>query len=232
MEISVSYQLLQAASSLALGAAAGFLYDIFRVVRRRARSAVVTTITDILFWLITGAALFLMGLSIGQGRQRLFMFIIAFLGATAYFIVLSPLSLIVCNALADGFLFLLYCVTRPFVWGYRLIKKLQTFIKDIFLYSAKCYTIKRENILAAKRAAKARRRAMSSKKEAEHDETKEEKNESYYEARYSRPDRVRDDSPSRHARKNRGRGSLQESPRRAGRAKENRHGGSPVQNRP
>jgi signal transduction histidine kinase len=232
MEISVSYQLLQAASSLALGAAAGFLYDIFRVVRRRARSIAVTTITDILFWLITGAALFLMGLSLGQGRQRLFMIVMAFLGATAYFVVLSPLSLIVCNALADGFLFLLYCLSRPVVWGYRLFKKIHTFIKNIFLYSMKCYTIRRDNIQSAKRAARLRRRAMSPKKEDVHEEENEEKNGYYYEARDSRVNRVRGDGPSRHALQNRGRGSIQKVSRRSGRGKENRHGRSPVQNRP
>ncbi|HHT17857.1 MAG TPA: hypothetical protein GXZ77_09155 [Papillibacter sp.] len=224
MEISVSYQLLQAASSLALGAAAGFLYDIFRVVRQRARNVVVTTITDILFWLITGAGLFLMGLSLGQGRQRLFMLIMAFLGAVGYFVILSPLSLIVCNALADGFLFLLYCLSRPLVWGYRFIKKIHAFVKNIFLYFVKCYTIKREITLTSKRAIRKRRRVRASEKEVVQDE----KSEYYYETGYTRSNRLRDAGTSRDAKQNRGRGGLQNSSRRAGRRKENRHGRSPV----
>jgi len=228
MEISVSYQLLQAASSLALGAAAGFLYDIFRVVRRRARSIVVTTVTDVLFWLITGAGLFLLGLTMGQGRQRLFMVILAFLSAAAYFAVLSPLSLIVCNALADGFLFLLWCLARPFVWGHRLVKKILTFIKNIFLYFRKCYTIKRETISSAKRQIRTKRRTAAEKEAVQEDE----KGGYSYENRNTRSDRLRDLRSPGHARQNTGRRGLQAGAGRTGGGKKNRHGGSSVQDRP
>ena len=116
MDIPISHQLIQAASSLILGAAAGFIYDLFRVVRRRSRSKAVTAATDFLFWLITGLAIFLLGLSLGGGRQRVFMNIMAVLGAIVYFVTLSRYSLVLCNAIADAVVFLLYCLSRPFVW--------------------------------------------------------------------------------------------------------------------
>jgi spore cortex biosynthesis protein YabQ len=100
MQIPISHQLIQAASSLILGAAAGFIYDLFRVVRRRAPSKAVTAATDFLFWLITGLAVFLLGLSLGGGRQRLFMNIMTVLGAIIYFVTLSRFPGL-CNAIAE-----------------------------------------------------------------------------------------------------------------------------------
>jgi hypothetical protein len=145
MEISISHQLIQAASSLFLGAAAGFLYDFFRVVRHRTRSKTVTAVTDFLFWVITGIALFLLGLSLGAGRQRIFMNIIAILGGILYFCTLSRLTVIVCNKLADALVFLFFCLTRPIVWTYMAYKKIRDFLKNIFHYQHKWFKIYADN---------------------------------------------------------------------------------------
>ena len=151
MEISISHQLIQAASSLFLGAAAGFLYDFFRVVRHRTHSKAVTAVTDLLFWLITGLALFLLGLSLGQGRQRIFMDINAVLGGILYFCTLSRFTMIICNKIADALVFLFFCLTRPIVWSYMAYKKLRLFIKNIFHYQHKWYKIYADNRVLPKR---------------------------------------------------------------------------------
>ncbi|UOO37615.1 spore cortex biosynthesis protein YabQ [Oscillospiraceae bacterium CM] len=146
MEIPVTEQVIQAASSLLLGAAAGFLYDFFRVVRRRAPSGTVTMIADFLFWLVCGAGLFLLGLSLGGGRQRIFMSVVAVTGATLYFITLSRISLAICNKLADIIIFILFCLSRPVVWLYLAMKKICLFIKNIFHYLQKWYKLEIDNV--------------------------------------------------------------------------------------
>jgi hypothetical protein len=181
MQIPISQQLIQAASSLILGAAAGFIYDLFRVVRRRARSKAVTAATDFLFWLITGLAVFLLGLSLGGGRQRLFMNIMAVLGAILYFVTLSRYSLVLCNAIADAVVFVLYCLSRPFVWVYFAYKKLRIFLKNIFHYAFKWYKIYADN---TPRARHGKKRGKGVGHEAE-------KSRYHYEDRHIRSDRLR-----------------------------------------
>jgi hypothetical protein len=58
MRVPVSHQILEAAASLFLGLAAGFLYDFFRVIRRRLRLPPITILADLLFWIAVGIALF------------------------------------------------------------------------------------------------------------------------------------------------------------------------------
>jgi ABC-type multidrug transport system fused ATPase/permease subunit len=192
MEISISHQLIQAASSLILGAAAGFLYDFFRVVRRRSHSKTITAITDFLFWLITGLALFLLGLSLGQGRQRVFMNIFAMLGAIIYFLTLSRFSLFLCNALADALIWLFFILSRPFVWIYLALKKISVFIKNIFHYVCKWFRIYADNTYKYDHHHSSRRRIKSAaKKSREGVDHEAEKGRYYYEARDIRSDRLR-----------------------------------------
>jgi hypothetical protein len=185
MEIPISQQLVQAASSLFLGAAAGFLYDFLRVVRHRARSKTVTAVTDFLFWLFTGLALFLLGLSLGQGRQRLFMDIISVLGGILYFCTLSRFTLLVCNWLADAFMFLFCCLTKPIVWAYLAYKKMRIFIKNLFHYQHKWYKIYANNRFLHK---KKKPPENDSKGGAKHEA---EKGRYYYEDRHIRSDCIR-----------------------------------------
>ena len=85
MEIAISRQIMEALVAFGLGAAAGIFYDILRVLRSRLRSPIVTFISDIIFGVVFGLALFFAGMTAGEGRQRLFMTIIAAIGGTAYF---------------------------------------------------------------------------------------------------------------------------------------------------
>ena len=89
MGVSVSSQITETALALALGAAAGVLYDVLRVARRSLRSQAVTMLLDGAFWLIAGLALFALGLSAGHGQQRLYSQVLAALGAALYFLTVS-----------------------------------------------------------------------------------------------------------------------------------------------
>jgi hypothetical protein len=202
MEISISHQLIQAASSLFLGAAAGFLYDFFRVVRHRTRSKAVTALTDFLFWLICGLALFLLGLSLGQGRQRVFMDIIAILGGILYFCTLSRFTVFVCNKIADAFVFLFFCLTRPFVWSYMAYKKMCVFLKNIFHYQHRWYKIYADNSFWARKKKTPENVRSKHKDHTDHNEHERrvqlegviheaEKGRYNYEDRHLRSDRLR-----------------------------------------
>jgi hypothetical protein len=225
MEINITEQLLQAASSFILGTAAGFLYDFLRVIRQRARSKTVTAIADFLFWLITGLALFFLGMSLGKGQQRIFMNITAILGGVAYFCTLSRFSLILCNALADAVLFLFITLARPFIWMYLVFKKTRYFLKNIFHYQLKWYKIYADNRFRAvikKRPRRAQKKGVVYETE---------KGRICYEDRDLRSDRLRLGDTHQHA------GSDQHRTHQAGRARASGRGkgsvesGSPKQNR-
>lgn len=142
MELPVTYQLIQAAASIVLGTAAGFLYDVFRVVRRRLRWAPVTWTLDLLFWVIMAAGLFLLGVSFGEGKHRIFMTVLAFLGGTLYFVTVSQYMVKLCSYAADVVAFLLRCIYKPIGICWAVLKKITRNAKNFFIYIGKCYTIK------------------------------------------------------------------------------------------
>jgi len=157
MQISVSGHIIEAALSLLLGMAAGFLYDFLRVIRRRIRLGIVTVITDILFWLIAALALFLLGFSVGGGRLHIYMTVLSFLGGIFYFYTISEISLIFLNIVADFLTFILRYLVKPLVLLYIWIKKVVFFLKKSFHYQKKWVTIsntqKRRNMQREKHAA-------------------------------------------------------------------------------
>ena len=142
MEISIPQQLLQAAASLSLGFAAGFLYDFFRVIRLRLKLKIVTLFIDLVFWLICGGALFLLGMSLGEGEVRIFMILLGLLGGGIYFASVSRLTQKLCEKLADFLHFIAVCLLKPFVFMGLAAKKFFNFAKKAFKYYDKWYKIK------------------------------------------------------------------------------------------
>ena len=59
MEVSIEAQLAAFGGAFFIGAAAGVLYDLFRVLRVRIRIPLIGTVLDALFWILVTAALFL-----------------------------------------------------------------------------------------------------------------------------------------------------------------------------
>jgi hypothetical protein len=185
VHISVSRQFAEAAAALALGAAAGFLYDFLRVVRRRARAAAVTAVCDLLFCVLAGISLFLLGLTVGGGRQRLFMAAVAVLGVTLYFITVSRAALYVCDGIADILLLLLFFVSRPVFFFASVIKKTCIFLKKGFKYTQKWYIVGRS------RRKSVKKRSINVPKSLEGDTNETETGRVRYENRRIRADCVR-----------------------------------------
>lgn len=142
MEISVNTQLFQSLYALALGAAFGFFYDLLRAVRRRIKLGVIATVADTVFWIVVGAALFIMGMAIGHGEVRIFMVIGTVLGAVLYFVSLSKFTLSICDLILDGIIKLIGIIISPFIWLEKYIKKLIKKLKKLFKKSTNCGIIK------------------------------------------------------------------------------------------
>lgn len=123
MHIDVSLQLAQLGASALLGFALGAVYDILRIIRRRLATNV---LPDIIFCLLTLAALFTLGMDIGAGALHIFMLCAVVIGFCLYMLLLSAAVLFALDAFAD----LLGRIFAP-------VKKL---IKIISKFSRKCFS--------------------------------------------------------------------------------------------
>lgn len=141
MEISISDQLYQVAVALLVGAMFGFFYDLLRAVRRRARLGFIAVVSDTVFWIVVGFAVFIMSMVVGKGEVRIFMLMCTVAGAVLYFAALSKYTLNVCNAILDGIVYILRLFARPFVFMGKKIKKFLRKAKKYFKKFTKCGTI-------------------------------------------------------------------------------------------
>ncbi|SBV92249.1 putative spore cortex biosynthesis protein YabQ [uncultured Eubacteriales bacterium] len=156
MEIPVSGQALALLGALALGAGAGLLYDLMRVLRTRIHWRVLGAALDLLFWLAVTAAIFVYTVTVGGGRVRLFLLGAVLGGAVVYFLLLSHYALQLGYLAADlaGLIWRLLLLPARFLWA--LCKKIKKFVKNHFHYQKKWYKIsqlQREMGLTAERAA-------------------------------------------------------------------------------
>jgi spore cortex biosynthesis protein YabQ len=68
----------------------GLVFDIFRILRKSFKTSdIITTIEDILFWIITGIIILYSIFVFNNGEIRFFMFIGIFLGVILYILLLS-----------------------------------------------------------------------------------------------------------------------------------------------
>jgi hypothetical protein len=141
MENPISRQLLQALAAFCLGAAGGIFYDFLRVLRRRRRSRLFTALCDLLFSLVFCCGLFLLGFDLGLGELRLFMAIFAGLGAMAYFYTAGPFVRRAFSLACTGGAKVLSVAAIPAAMGWKLQKKFIFFVKNVFSYAKKRFTI-------------------------------------------------------------------------------------------
>lgn len=128
MEVSVSNQLYVFLVMVAAGAAAGAVFDIFRIIRRTFRTGMLTTsLSDILFWLLISAGMFLVMFAVNNAQMRWFEAIGILLGGVVYFLALSRLFMKVIGAVfgfvVKIFLFILKIVLTPLAFLYKMIKR-------------------------------------------------------------------------------------------------------------
>ncbi|MDR2420944.1 MAG: spore cortex biosynthesis protein YabQ [Oscillospiraceae bacterium] len=151
METTVSRQAFEAAAALSLGAAAGLFYDVLRVIRRRARSAPVTAVCDFIFSAVCGAALFLLGLTVGGGRARALLGALAVCGGALYFLTLSRPALYILRGLAD-------LLGLPAAFLLKFAKKIANLLKKLFIFSLGWYIFKERKVMTGARPSRRRLR--------------------------------------------------------------------------
>lgn len=124
MGVTVAGQAWSFAAALALGAAVGLLYDLFRVLRVRVRLPLLGGVLDFLFWALVTVSLFVLAVTAGNGEVRIYMVLAVFGGAAGYFLLLSRVFLKLGYALADLVGVLWHILVLPLVAIRLLFKKI------------------------------------------------------------------------------------------------------------
>ncbi len=128
MEVNVSTELYIFLSTVGAGLAIGLVYDLFRVVRARAKATgLFADLQDIIFWLITTGIVFTVIFVTNNGRIRWFEFMGVILGLVLYFFTISWIICRVLNwflsILVKFFLICFKIILTPVVFLYKIISK-------------------------------------------------------------------------------------------------------------
>lgn len=145
MENYVSVQLQQLGAAVALGAAAGLVYDVLRAARLMDRhDRRLTHLLDALFVTLLGLGALWLALVVGDGELRLYMITGVLLGAAAWFLLLSALLRPVWDFWAAALLETGLLLRRPVIWAAQQLKKAAAAAKKGFSFCRRCATIKVE----------------------------------------------------------------------------------------
>jgi len=139
VKISLANQLMCAALSLALGAAAGLLYDVLHEMRTMFRSVLISALMDILFWMVCIAAVFMLAMTAGQGELRIYM-VAGIAGGGA--IYLSTVSRAVRTILRRVTRAVKRAIAAPAAYAARQTKKSAKIAKNIFQLKKNYCTMK------------------------------------------------------------------------------------------
>lgn len=149
-------QLWQAAISVAVGGAAGLVYDALAALRR-GRGLVFAFLLDSIFCFALGAGLFAIGYGPGEGELRLFMLACLTFGLVLYFAVLGGK-----NRRLFGF-----CITgigKAAAFAGKPLKKLEKNAKKLFQKLKKWYTLYHKTIVPDESAGKEREKRCETEK--------------------------------------------------------------------
>ncbi|OUN09395.1 hypothetical protein B5G40_12545 [Flavonifractor sp. An9] len=141
MEIWVSEQALFLLGAVGLGAAAGLIYDLLRILRVRLPLPLIGGLMDLLFWLVVTAAIFVYSTVAGRGQVRGYLLAGILAGGGVYFWALSRGFLWLGYRLADLVGVVWHIVTLPLVVMGKVCKKIGKSAKKAFHYRPKWYKI-------------------------------------------------------------------------------------------
>jgi spore cortex biosynthesis protein YabQ len=90
LEITISNQGFVFVSCVLCGVAVGFIFDLFRILRRLSRTSQSAAVAeDLIYWMIAAIVFFLCVLKVNSGELRLYQFVGAGVGAGVYCITVS-----------------------------------------------------------------------------------------------------------------------------------------------
>ena len=113
-------------SAMVCGAAAGFIYDLFRLKRKAIKTRpLLVSLEDIVFWLLTTLLVFVAAYFSNKGELRLYFFFAAFLGVVVYYWLFSrwvtQILTFLVKVLIWPFLFLAKLLKPPVQWVSRIL---------------------------------------------------------------------------------------------------------------
>ncbi|MBZ4645084.1 MAG: hypothetical protein PWR27_1243 [Petroclostridium sp.] len=141
MEVSVTNQAFIFLSSVIGGLIVGFVFDIFRILRRVIKTAnFIIYLQDILFWILVTIIIFSLVFITNDGELRWYEFLGVILGVIFYNLLFSTyvivVSVTVINFIKKVLLFIIKIILFPFVFIYKIFRKPCMFllgtIKKIF----------------------------------------------------------------------------------------------------
>lgn len=141
MENYVAGQLECLGQALLLGLVGGVSYDLLRAIRLRWRRRWLTHVSDALYVVVLGLAVFLFAMGRGQGELRLYMLLGIALGGVAYFAFLSCLFRPLWEFWTETAAALAVFLWRPVAWSVEFIKKAVCTAKKYFYFWRKYATI-------------------------------------------------------------------------------------------
>ena len=157
MGVSIQEQGWAMLQALLLGAGAGVVYDLFRIVRVRVPVRLLGSMLDLLFWVGVTGTLFLWSVDAWGGRIRLYGAAGLLVGGVVYFQTISSGLLKLGYHAADLVTILCHLAILPINGLIFLLKKMKNFAKNRFHYGRKWYRI---NQITEEMAATARRKAV------------------------------------------------------------------------
>ncbi len=142
MENYVAGQLECLGQVLLLGLVGGVAYDLLRAVRLQWRHRWLTHVSDALYAVAMGLAVFLFAMGRGQGELRLYMLGGIAVGGAVYFAVFSCLIRPLWEFWTETVAALAGFLWRPVAWIVEFIKKAVCSAKKYFYFWKKYATIK------------------------------------------------------------------------------------------
>ncbi len=129
MILSMSGQAVLFMSTVAVGYALGFVYDVFRIIRKTfAHPDFLTQIEDVLFWIFVTGVMCLFMLNKNYGEIRFFSIAGAALGMILYFYTLSivviSVSVFAVNLIKKIVMTLINLILFPLKLAYNIVDKI------------------------------------------------------------------------------------------------------------
>ena len=144
MAVSVADQARALLGAIGLGAAAGLMYDLFRVLRVRIPLRWLGPVLDLVFWLCCTITFFLWSVDSVGGLVRIYTAIAALSGAWCYFALLSSHLLPICYRLATIFTKAMGVILLPLTTIRRLGKNISEICKNLFHSRKEWFTIRKK----------------------------------------------------------------------------------------
>lgn len=126
MILSMSNQAMIFFTTILVGFVIGFIYDLFRVIRKIIKHPnLLIQIEDILYWIFVSIIMFYVMFSKNYGEIRAFSIVGAFLGMIFYFFTISRLfinvSMIIVEFLKKVIMVIIEIVLMPFRLFYKIL---------------------------------------------------------------------------------------------------------------